>query len=103
MADSKIPLADTIRAVREELTQAVRAAQGQDIQFPVGEVTLEFQVGVTTTGEGGGGVKVWVIEAHVGASYAKESVQKVTVTLGAPVDRAGRPIKVSEVTSGPPQ
>lgn len=43
---------------------------------------------------GSAGVKFWVVELGADGSYAKEEIQTVTVTLEAPVDRAGRPVKV---------
>ena len=48
--DSEFPsLADTIAAVRRELSSAQTAGQGQPIQFRTGPVELEFDVAVTRT------------------------------------------------------
>jgi Trypsin-co-occurring domain 2 len=90
----KIGLPETIEALRAELRQAVAEGQDQDIQFPVGEVQLEFQVGITREGNVDGKLNVWVLELGVGGSYAKESVQTVTLTLESPVDAQGQPIKI---------
>jgi hypothetical protein len=49
---------------------------------------------VTKTGEGKAGVKFWVVELGGTASYAREEIQTVTVTLGAPVDHNGEPVKI---------
>ena len=43
----RIGLADSIQALRAELSEAMLKAEGDAIQFPVGEVHLDFQVGVT--------------------------------------------------------
>lgn len=91
----RIGLAETIDALRSELAAAVEKAQGQEIQFPIGSVQLEFQVGVTWDTEARGGVKFWVLELGAGGSYANESVQKVTLNLEAPVDAEGRAVKVT--------
>ncbi len=91
----KIGLVETIDALRSELAAAVEKAQGQEIQFPIGSVQLEFQVGVTLGVEGKGGVKFWVLELGASGSYANESVQKVTLNLEAPVDSEGRAVKVT--------
>ena len=91
----KIGLVETIDALRTELAAAVEKAQGQEIQFPIGSVQLEFQVGVTWDAEAKGGVKFWVLELGTGGSYAHESVQKVTLNLEAPVDAEGRAVKVT--------
>jgi len=91
----KIGLVETIDALRSELAAAVEKAQGQEIQFPIGSVQLEFQVGVTWDTGATGGVKFWVLELGASGSYANESVQKVTLNLEAPVDAEGRAVKVT--------
>jgi len=90
----KIGLVETIDALRSELAAAAEKAQGQEIQFPIGSVQLEFQVGVTWDTEARAGVKFWVLELGASGSYANESVQKVTLNLEAPVDAEGRAVKV---------
>jgi len=92
----KIGLVETIDALRSELAVAVKKAQGQEIQFPIGSVQLEFQVGVTWDSEAKGGVKFWVLELGASGSYANESVQKVTINFEAPLDTEGRTVKVTD-------
>ncbi len=91
----KIGLVETIEALRSELAAAVEKAQGQEIQFPIGSVQLEFQVGVTWDTEAKAGVRFWVLELGASGGYANESVQKVTLNLEAPVDAEGRTVKVT--------
>ena len=91
----KIGLVETIDALRSELAAAVEKAQGQEIQFPIGSVQLEFHVGVTWDTEAKAGVRFWVLELGAGGSYANESVQKVTLNLEAPVDLEGKSVKVT--------
>lgn len=93
----EIGLSEAVDALRAELAAAVERGRGSDIQFPVTGVSLEFHVGVKKAADGKGGVKFWVLELGGGASYAHESIQKVTVTLGTPVDASGTPIKVTDV------
>ena len=60
--EGKLPsLADTIAAVRRELSAAQAAGQGQSVQFRTGPVELEFEVAVTRTGGGQAGVQLWVL------------------------------------------
>jgi hypothetical protein len=99
---SEIGLAETIDALRAELAAAMERAGDSDIQFPVAGVQLEFHCGVRKAGDGKAGVKFWVLELGGGASYAHESIQKVTVTLGAPLDRAGSPVKVTDTSTHRP-
>ena len=91
----KVGLVEVIEALRGELNEAVRRGVDQDVQFPVGSVTLEFQVGVTVDAKADGKLRFWVLELTAGGGYTRETVQTVTLTLDAPVDRSGRPIKVS--------
>ncbi len=91
----KIGLSEVIEALQSELAQAMKRAQGQAIQFPIGSVQLEFQVGVTRDTEAKAGVKFWVLELGASGSYANESVQKVTLNLEAPVNTEGKTVKVT--------
>jgi hypothetical protein len=60
--EDRLPsLADTIAAVRRELSAAQTAGQGQSILFRTGPVELEFEVAVTRTGGGQAGVQLWVL------------------------------------------
>ena len=90
----QLALADTVEALRAELARAAAAGAGAGFQFPVAGVQLEFHVAVTKTGEGKAGVKFWVVELGGAGSYAREEIQTVTVTLGAPVDQDGEPVKI---------
>jgi hypothetical protein len=94
----RIGLQETVDALRAELVALMDSAAGQPVQFPVGGVDVEFQVGVTREAEGKLGLKFWVVELGGGGSYSTESIQKVTVHLEAPVDDNGDPVKVSRAT-----
>jgi hypothetical protein len=39
-------------------------------------------------------VRFWVVGLGGSVSYAREEIQTVTVTLGAPVDHNGDPVKI---------
>ena len=95
---NEIGLGETIDALRAELATAVERARNTDFQFPVASVQLEFHVGVTKAAGGKAGVNFWVVQLDGDASYARESIQTVTVTLGAPVDRFGSPQKVTDTS-----
>ncbi|WP_322778716.1 trypco2 family protein [Frankia sp. Cas4] len=90
----RLGLAETVDALRAELAQATAAGAGSGFQFPVTEVQLEFHVAVTKTGDGKAGIKFWVVELGGSVGYAREEIQKVAVTLGAPVDQDGNPVKI---------
>ncbi|MFF9244826.1 trypco2 family protein [Streptomyces sp. NPDC014776] len=90
----RIGLAETIEAVRAELASAITAGAASTLQFPVDGVQLEFNVAVEKKAGGKAGVRFWVMELGGSADYRNEEIQKVTVTLGTPVDDHGRPVKV---------
>ncbi len=90
----QLELAETVESLRAELARAAEAGAGAAFQFPVTGVQLEFHVGVTKAGEGKAGVRFYVVELGGSGSYAREEIQTVTVTLGAPVDQNGEPVKI---------
>jgi hypothetical protein len=92
---SQIGLVDVVQALRSELARASAEGAGAEIRFPVGQITLEFQVGVTKAAEAQGGIRFWVLELGAAAGVASESVQRVSIVLEPPVDRFGQPIKVT--------
>jgi hypothetical protein len=93
-AVEQLQLAETVEALRAELARAAAAGAGAGFQFPVTGAQLEFHVGVTRTGEGKAGVRFYVVELGGAGSYAREEIQTVTLTLGAPVDQHGNVVKV---------
>ncbi len=99
---SGIPLVETIESLRTQLSEAAAAGSAQEIQFPVDGVELEFHVGVTRSVDGSGGVRFWVVELGASASYGVESIHKVKVSLGAPVDATGQTVKIRRTMSEKP-
>jgi hypothetical protein len=97
-----IPLVETIESLRTQLSAAVAAGSDREIQFPVDGVELEFHVGVTRSVAGNGGVRFWVVELGASANYQAESIHKVTVSLGAPVDATGQTVKIRRTMSEKP-
>lgn len=100
----ELGLAETIGALRREL--AVAAAQaatevgtgtspGGDIRFEVGQVQVELHVGVTRETAGKAGMNFVVVELGGDTSYRREEIQRVLVTLEAPTDATGAPIRVT--------
>ena len=63
---------------------------------------LEFHVEVTKAGEGKAWVRFYVVEPGGAGSYAREEIQTVTVTLGAPVDQHGQPVKIYRASGRKP-
>ncbi|GGQ08992.1 trypco2 family protein [Streptosporangium pseudovulgare] len=77
----EIALADAVGAVREQLLEAVRRAEGEDLVFEVGPIELEFSVQLRKEGQGKFGVKVFAVSAEAGGGISKESTHRIQVTL----------------------
>jgi hypothetical protein len=99
--DGKLPsLADTIAAVRRELSAAQAAGQGQPVLFRTGPVELEFEVAVTRTGGGQAGVQLWVLTLGGKGELGQATTQRIKVTL-QPVDpETGQDAQVADARRG---
>ncbi len=95
-----IGLDDALEALRAELASAQLKAAGKDLQFPIETLTVELKVGVTWSAEGRAGFRVPFVGAELGGSTGmdRETLQTVTLVLGAPVDRDGNPVKVASAS-----
>jgi hypothetical protein len=101
MVDKLPSLADTIAAVRRELSSAHAAGQGQPVQFRAGPVELEFEVAVTRSGGGQAGVQLWVLTLGGKAEMANATTQRIKVTL-QPVDpQTGADAQIADARRGP--
>jgi len=100
--DGEFPsLADTIAAVRRELSSAQAAGQGQPVQFRTGPVELEFEVAVSRTRGGEGGVQIWVLTLGGKLERGHATTQRIKVTLH-PVDPGtGEDARIADAGSVP--
>jgi hypothetical protein len=67
--------------LREDLRQAQRQAEEEDLKFQVEEIDLELQVTMATEAEGKVGVNFWVYTAEAGGGVGRESAQTVRLKL----------------------
>ncbi len=87
----RIALQDSIAALRQELTASIVAARGEQLQFEVGEVVMEFQVEVEQSKDGKGGIKFWVVEMGASAASKDKAIHKLSIPL-KPVRADGKPV-----------
>ena len=100
--EGKLPsLADTIAAVRRELSAAQAAGQGQPVQFRTGPVELEFEVAVTRSGGGQAGVQLWVLTLGGKAELGQATTQRIKVTLQPVNPETGEDARVADARRGP--
>ena len=95
--DDEFPsLADTIAAVRRELSSAQTAGQGQAVQFRTGPVELEFEVAVTRTGGGQAGVQIWVLTLGGKREREHATTQRIKVTLQPVNPETGEDARITD-------
>jgi hypothetical protein len=106
--DDEFPsLADTIAAVRRELSSAQTAGQGQAVQFRTGPVELELEVAVTRTRGGEAGVQVTVLTLGGKLERERATTQRIKVTLQPVNPETGEDAQIADARqrrerAGPP-
>ena len=94
-----VELGELIRELRGELQKAMAEGQGDPLRFELGPVELELTVGVNREAAGKGGVRFWVIELGSDGKVARESTQRITLTLQPVLAATGRPAVVPGLES----
>jgi Trypsin-co-occurring domain 2 len=74
-------LADTIRALRAQLTSAMSEGTDQALRFDLGELHLEFEVAVTRDASADGGIRFGVISIGGKASLGNEATHRISMTM----------------------
>ncbi|MGW6980508.1 trypco2 family protein [Streptomyces sp. NPDC054932] len=97
----EIGLADAVAAIREELQTATANGAGQELQFTVGPVNLEFTVVLRTDATVKSGFRAWVVSADAEAGLGRERTQHIALTL-TPHTADGRDISVRGSWGRPP-
>lgn len=107
---SSIPLANVIKGLRKELSEAIAAGDGEDIRFQLGPVELEFQVEVSLEAEGKAGAKGGIqfgvislgeVSGETTVSRSQGTIHTIKLTLN-PVTADGNTVEVSDQSSHPP-
>ncbi|MEU2630399.1 trypco2 family protein [Kitasatospora sp. NPDC007106] len=77
----EIELANAVAAVRDELLGAAARGAGQNLQFKVGPVELEFAVELRVDAKAKAGFKAWVVTAGAEGGAARSRTHTVKLTL----------------------
>lgn len=86
-----IPLSGMLAELRKELLQAQETSKGSDLKFRIDDIEIELQVATTQEGEGGVGIKFWVISADAKGKVAEARTQTLKLKL--------KPVHASDGTS----
>ncbi|MFF1813908.1 trypco2 family protein [Streptomyces sp. NPDC058251] len=93
---AEIGLRDAIEAAYTELYSALHSVQGtRDLAFRYTGIEMEFTVEVGQQREGGGGVKVWVVEGAAKRVSDERKTHTIRLTI-EPVGADGRAPTVND-------
>jgi len=84
-------LADVVKALRAELSEAMVAAERERLRFEVGTVTMEFHVEVTADAEAHAGIKFWVVDVGASGGTSRTATHTITLQLTPKTATGGRP------------
>ena len=79
--ESRLPLAATIQALREELALALAKSQGEDLRFALGPIELELELTVSREGSVETGIRFWVVSAGRSGTSTDATTHTVRLTL----------------------
>ncbi len=77
----RVELAQVIGQLRQELSAAMRAGEGEDLLFELGPVELELTVAVSKEAGPNAKVRFWVIELGAEGKAGSQATQRITLTL----------------------
>jgi hypothetical protein len=103
--DEPIGLAEAIGRVRAELEDARVRGEGQELQFRLDEVTLEFAVELKREGGVDAGIKLWVVSVGAKGGVSSAHTNKVTVKMVPQVKSGAEWVDfrvAAQSTGGPP-
>jgi hypothetical protein len=90
-----IELAEVIGELRRELQQAMRAGEGEPLQFELGPVELEVTVAVEKGVGGGAKVRFWVIELGGDAKATQATTQRIKLALQPRLTSSGEKVVIA--------
>ena len=95
-------LAETIEALRAELTAAMARGSGKPLQFELGQVNVELMLAIIREGSGSGGLRFGVVSFGAAGKAASESTHRLSLTLNPVAARGGDPVRVTADVDGEP-
>lgn len=77
-------LADMVAALRSELEEAQRRAQGKALRFGIADVEVEATVQITRNAAGRAGVQFWVVQAGGELARGSATTHRIKLNLKVP-------------------
>ncbi len=98
---TKIPLAEMIEMLRQELQRSQELGKDQSVAFEIDKVELELKVAVSRKDKGGVGLAFWVIKADASTEGTRDTIHNFKLTLTPVSSPSGARLKVAEHTAVP--
>src|SRR2546423_3360180 len=80
-SDARIPLAEMIETLRQELETSVKLGAGKAIAFDIEKVELELKVAMARKDKGQAGISFWVLNAGGGVERGTDTGHTFKLTL----------------------
>ncbi|MFJ2029191.1 trypco2 family protein [Streptosporangium sp. NPDC087985] len=96
-------LAETIEALRAELTAAMVRGSGKPLQFELGQVDVELTLAISREGSGDGGLRFGVVSFGAAGKAASETTHRLSLTLSPVTARGDGPVRVTADVDGEPR
>lgn len=96
-APDTFELSDVIANLRQNLEHAKQQGSGEDLQFLLDDIELEFQVVITKEGGGKFNIKFWVLNAAADGKYTNAVTQKIKMKFKVKDNTSGEPLAVSRL------
>jgi len=96
-------LAETIEALRAELTAAMARGSGEPLQFELGQVDVELSLAITREGSGSGGLSFGVVSFGAAGKAASETTHRLSLTLNPVAASGDGPVRVTADVDGEPR
>jgi hypothetical protein len=102
--ETVVGLAAAIEALRQELDEAWRESQDQQVRFRASQITLTVQAVARTEKKAGGKLRWWVVEAGADRTAGQEATQTLELTLIPELfDDAGKFVGPLDVSGQQPE
>ena len=88
-------LAETIEALRAELTAAMTLGSGKPLQFELGKVDVELSLAIIREGSGDGGLRFGVVSFGASGKLASNTTHKLSLTLNPVAPHGENPVRVT--------
>lgn len=91
----KIELSKMLGQLRRELLDAQWEGQDSRLKFLIEDIEIELQIATTQEGEGGAGIKFWILNADAKVNLAETKTQKLKLKLKPVEGPSNQPAKIN--------